>query len=164
MTRPPPPLRRVQVPKDPSDRVAGLAILVGDRLRKISDGRYARWDLTESDYNVLRILNGAGAPLSHVAIGRRLLHSRAGITKLVDRLEARGLARRMGGPDGRTKLVAITPGGLRFLERTIDEVIGSSQGLLDPLTPRELSALERLLSRLLDHNAALNAAVKEPSS
>jgi DNA-binding MarR family transcriptional regulator len=59
---------------------------VGDRLWRESDVWFRRWELTDNHYNVLRILNGSGEPLRQVEIGRRMLSSRANVTKVVDHL------------------------------------------------------------------------------
>ena len=59
---------------------------VGDRLWRESDERFGRWGISDNHYNVLRILNGAGEPLSQIEIGRRMLSSRANVTKLIDQI------------------------------------------------------------------------------
>lgn len=154
-------MRHIEVPRDRSDQVAGLLILAGDRLRRASDKRFTRWGMSESHYNVLRILNGAGRSLSQVEISRKLLYSRSNITKLVDCLEKKGLVRRAKSEDRRKYLVSVTAQGSNFLGKTIDEVIRSSGATVEPLTRRELIELESLLAKLLKNNPALQRAAKE---
>src|SRR5437763_4697824 len=148
-----------QVPKNRADQVAGLLMLVGDRLGRIADRRLASWKMGESDYNVLRILNGAAGPLTQVEIGRRLLCSRANVTKIVDRLEEKGMARRRPSDDRRENLIEITSQGVKFLRETILEMLRLAHDSLSPLTHQQLITLEKLLLALIRSNPALDLAV-----
>ncbi len=74
-------------------------------------------DITFQQYNVLRILRGAGdAGLPTLAIRDRMIDEAAGITRLLDKLEANGHVRRERcTPDRRQVLCQITPSGLALL-------------------------------------------------
>lgn len=80
--------------------------------------------LSETQYNVLRILRGAGAPgLACQEIGNRMISLEPDITRLLDRLESRGLiARSRSGEDRRVVVSRITAAGLKLLE-PLDEVM-----------------------------------------
>jgi DNA-binding MarR family transcriptional regulator len=83
--------------------------------------------LSHSQYNVLRILRGAGAEgLACREIGERMITRDPDITRLLDRLERRGLvARTRDEKDRRVVMVRITPEGLRILaqlDAPIEEV------------------------------------------
>lgn len=145
-----------RVPKDRADHVAGLLMLLGDRLARISDRRLSHWKIGESDYNVLRILNGAAKPLTQVEIGRRLLCSRANVTKIIDRLEERKMVRRRSSDDRRENLVEITCDGLTFLRQTIQEMLHLAQKSLSSLTSRQLIELEMLLLKVVRGNPRLD--------
>ena len=80
--------RRAKIPVSVAEQALVRLMRVGDRMWRESDERFRRWDLTDNHYNVLRILNGAGEPLRQVEIGRRMLSSRANVTKVVDHLES----------------------------------------------------------------------------
>lgn len=73
--------------------------------------------ITVQQYNVLRILRGAGeAGLPTLAIRDRMIDEAAGITRLLDKLEASGHVRRERcTPDRRQVLCQITPSGLELL-------------------------------------------------
>jgi DNA-binding MarR family transcriptional regulator len=74
--------------------------------------------ITNQQYNVLRILRGAKAPLPTMEIAERLVEQAPGITRHVNNLESRGLIKREQWPgDRRQVLCQITPAGLRLLER-----------------------------------------------
>ena len=89
--------------------------LVADRLME-PWARHLRdtADLTHVQYNVLRILRGAGADgLWAGDIAERLITRSPDVTRLVDRLEARGLVRRRRDSDDRRAVrVFITKAGL----------------------------------------------------
>ena len=140
---------KTKLPQSMADQAMGRLMRVGDRLWRDSDARFARWGLTENHYNVLRILHGAGEPLSQVELGRRMLSSRANITKLVDLLERLGYVRRTPGEDRRVNLVALTEIGRAFLLDTIDEALGFADEAMRALTKAELRALHELLGKLL---------------
>src|SRR5262245_8919263 len=57
--------------------------------------------LTPSQYNILRILRGEGAPLPSLEIAARLVTVVPGITGLIDRLERAGLVERRRCPEDR---------------------------------------------------------------
>jgi DNA-binding MarR family transcriptional regulator len=80
--------------------------------------------VTIQQYNVLRILRGAGSVgLPTLAIRDRMIEEAAGITRLLDRLEKAGYTvRERSTPDRRQVLCLITPAGLRLLTQ-LDEVI-----------------------------------------
>ncbi len=94
-----------------------------------------RHQLSEAQYNVLRILRGAGADgLACSEIGSRLVTRDPDVTRLLDRLEARGLiARSREDIDRRVVTTRITSPGLTLLER------------LDPLVRQ---AVERMLAHV----------------
>jgi DNA-binding MarR family transcriptional regulator len=74
--------------------------------------------ITHQQYNVLRILRGAKAPLPTMEIAERLIEQAPGITRHVNNLEEQGLIRReQWAGDRRQVLCQITPAGLRLLER-----------------------------------------------
>ena len=75
-------------------------------------------DLTATQYNVLRILRGAGADgLACHGIGERMITHDPDITRLLDRMEKRGLITRERHKDDRRVVKArITPHGLALLK------------------------------------------------
>ena len=75
----------------------------------------------------------------------------SGITRVVSRLEERGLVRRVPDPaDGRAALAALTRAGLEALRRAqIVHHATVREALLDRLTPRELDRLAQLYEKAL---------------
>ncbi len=74
--------------------------------------------ISPAQYNVLRILRGAGPEgLPTLAVRARLVEEAPGITRLIDKLErAKCVKRDRSGKDRRTVRVQITPDGLELLE------------------------------------------------
>lgn len=71
---------------------------------------FEQWDLSPSQFNVLRALREEGAGLSQVELSRRLVMHRSNVTGLIDRLEARGLVARKASPtDRRSWTLFLTP-------------------------------------------------------
>jgi DNA-binding MarR family transcriptional regulator len=106
-------------------------------------------DLTPAQFNVLRILRGAaGEGLICREISDRMLAYDPDVTKLLDRLEARGLARReRQAADRRAITARITPAGLRVLQTVDTPMLDLVVGLLGHLGRR---GKLRMLSSLLE--------------
>lgn len=106
--------------------------------------------LSEATYNALRILRGElRAGVEGVAcqvIGERLITRVPDVTRLIDRLERAGLARRARTPsDRRVVLVSITKKGLSLLESIDKPLLELHKRQLRHLERSELETLNRLL-------------------
>ncbi len=144
--------KKVKITPSVAEQALIRLMRVGDRLWRASDERFSRWGLTDNHYNVLRILNGARQPLPQTEIGRQMLSTRANVTKLIDALEEKGFAQRVACADRRVRHVVLTDAGAEFLAVTLDEVIGSAQATMKPLTREEQKTIFRLLGKLMgDH-------------
>lgn len=111
--------------------------------------------LSLPQYNVLRILRGAGAEgLPCRAISERMVTRVPDITRLVDRLEEAGLARReRSKSDRRVVRVALTPKGAEVLARLDEPVLETHRRQFAGLSPDEIETLTELLERLLAGDA-----------
>jgi DNA-binding MarR family transcriptional regulator len=106
--------------------------------------------LTQPQYNVLRILRGAGAAgLPTGEVGQRMVASREpDVTRLLVRMERHGLLRRERHPDNRRIVTArITPRGRRLLAALDRPVLEMHAAQLRHMTRRELEQLATLLER-----------------
>ncbi|HEX8149864.1 MAG TPA: MarR family transcriptional regulator [Pyrinomonadaceae bacterium] len=105
------------------------------------------YEITLPQYNVLRILRGAGAEgLICREIGERMITRDPDVTKLLDRLEARGLVSRERQEKDRRVIVArVTPEGLRLVAEIDAPVLKLTEELLGHLGGRKLGTLIRLL-------------------
>ena len=106
--------------------------------------------ITLQQYNVLRILRGAGSDgLPTLEIAARMVERAPGVTRLLDRLEAKALVRRHRGPRDRRQILCwITPAGLNLLEELDSPMRDGAREFMAPLGPRDLPSFIRLLDGL----------------
>jgi len=103
-------------------------------------------ELSATQYNVLRILRGAPEGLPCGEIASRMITRDPDITRLLDRLEKRGLISRCRETkDRRTVMTRITPEGLELLARLDEPVQIMHRKQLGHLGRERLRALTELL-------------------
>lgn len=109
-------------------------------------------DLTTSQYNVLRILRGAHPKaLTAGEIGERTIAREPDITRLVDRLNAKGLVKRSRSEqDRRVVEIEITSKGLELLRELDPHALRMPRALIGHVGPRKLRQLSRLLGEVLE--------------
>lgn len=105
--------------------------------------------VTPTQYNVLRILRGAGPNgLCREDIRTRLIAQVPDVTRLLDRMEQAGLVgRERDSADRRLVTTRITPKGLRLLEDLTEPIAKGHENQLGHLTKTELRSLIRLLAK-----------------
>jgi DNA-binding MarR family transcriptional regulator len=108
-------------------------------------------DLTSTQYNVLRILKGAGADgLPCHDIGERLINRDPDVTRLLDRMEKRGLVERARQvKDRRVITVQITTAGLQLLKQFDKPVEAMHREQFKNLSPSQIKTLIDLLDKIL---------------
>lgn len=121
-------------------RTAG--VLVG-RL----SGLFKSAGLSHPQYNILRILRGAGDPgLPCQEVASRMVTREPDVTRLIDRLEQAGwVARERSTSDRRVVLLTITPAGRELLAGLDEPVAELHREGLGHLSKAELAELNRLL-------------------
>jgi DNA-binding MarR family transcriptional regulator len=103
-------------------------------------------DLSATQYNVLRILRGTPEGLPCGEVAARMITRDPDITRLLDRLEKRGLISRCRETKDRRMVMArITPGGLQLLARLDEPVEEAHRRQLGHLNREQLRALSELL-------------------
>lgn len=112
--------------------------------------------LSPAQYNVLRILRGAGPTgLSCREVGKRMLTRDPDMTRLLDRLEKQGfITRERGKNDRRVVTTRITPQGLELLKRLDQPVRELHRRQLRHLPVARLRILSKLLEEILTHAGA----------
>jgi DNA-binding MarR family transcriptional regulator len=105
--------------------------------------------LSQPQYNVLRILRGAGdAGLPSGEVSERMVGRDPDVTRLLDRLEARGLVERQRGTvDRRVVTARITADGLAIVNALDEPVDALHLRTLGHLSDDELTTLSALLER-----------------
>ena len=104
-------------------------------------------DLTPAQYNVLRILRGAGPGGATCGqISERMVTKDSDITRLLERLDSRGLiTRARDGQDRRYITVKITQAGLDLLESLDEPIAECHRRQIGHLGEERLASLGKLL-------------------
>lgn len=125
-------------------RAVARMVLTSQQLYKAVTALVRAHDLTESQYNALRILRGAEKrkeELTQAELAERLIASRANTTWILDKLEDRKLIRRKGHSDRRKNLVEITTAGHRLLDKIDPEFGDLLERVLGDVSDKELESL-----------------------
>lgn len=141
----------------PSEEALVALLRTASMAKRALSRRIAGHGISVAQYNVLRILRGAGDDgLLTLAVRDRLVEEAPGITRLIDKLEkARLVIRVRDAGDRRTVRCRITARGLRLLDE-LEPTVREVKELLDEALPAtgERRALLRLLA---DVRAVLHA-------
>jgi len=87
---------------------------MNERIKHLLD----KYDITPQQFNILRILRGAGKPISTLQIRQRMLDKMSDTSRIVDRLLKKGLVQKVVCEgDRRLVDVTISESGLELLER-----------------------------------------------
>jgi len=115
-----------------------------EKINKIFDV----WDITPQQFNILRILRGAGQPLSTLQIRQRMLDRMSDTSRIVDRLVLKGLVKKsVCKLDRRLVDVTITDKGKKLLEK-IDQYNDQMDAIMMNLTEQEAKTLNELLDKI----------------
>jgi DNA-binding MarR family transcriptional regulator len=106
--------------------------------------------ISAQQYNVLRILRGAGAEgLPTLDIADRMVERTPGITRLLDKLEAKQLVRRKRCPkDRRQVLCYITEAGLKLLAQLDRPLSEAGVRCMNALTNQQMRQMIDLLNQV----------------
>jgi DNA-binding MarR family transcriptional regulator len=114
----------------------------------------AKLDQSAATAMPLLVLKDVGHPLRLSQLARLLVQEAQSVTSLVDRLEGKGLVRRVPDRQDRRAInVVLTAEGEAVADQlsvAMEEALGES---FAPLPPRELDALRKRLSLLRTHEA-----------
>lgn len=113
-----------------------------------------RHGITLQQYNVMRILRGAGPDgLPTLTIGERMIEQTPGVTRLVDRLEKKALVSRAPcAKDRRRVYCVITSEGLALLDELDEPVNRANAHAVAVLQRSDLDSLIVLLDRVRASN------------
>jgi DNA-binding MarR family transcriptional regulator len=143
--------RLVQSRFDSPVQMAALNLLVAaGYLQEQTERLLAEHGLSAGQYNVLRILKGVhpeGHPRCEIA--RRMIERAPDLTRMIDRLERRGLVERARSDrDRRHSITRITRRGLDLIERAAPATASLHRVLSRRLERGELAELSRLCEKL----------------
>ena len=120
-----------------------------DRLRAYEDELFGRHGLTAQQYNALRLLRAAHPEkVPTLSVAARLVSRAPDITRLLDKLAARGLIERERPADNRRVVnVGITAEGLALLDTLAADVRACHERQLGHLSEEEMAVLAALLRK-----------------
>jgi DNA-binding MarR family transcriptional regulator len=122
---------------------------VADAIRGRIERHLAVEEVTFQQYNVLLILADGGTEgLPTLEVAERLLERTPGVTRLMDRLERRGLVARRRGEDRRQVLCSLTPSGAELASRLRPTVAQAEEAAVSGLNAHELGVLSHFLNRI----------------
>ena len=133
-------------------QVTGRLSRIGPLLARRQEAVFSRFGLNRGEVGALSALRIAGPPhrLSPTRLGRGLMLSSAGVTSRIDRLERRGLVRRLADPDDRRGvIVELTDQGREVVDEAVAAVAISDRQLVERLDSQEIAQLEAILRKLL---------------
>ena len=136
-----------------------------DRVRTALSRVVEAHGVTLQQYNVLRILRGAGEEgLPTLDIAARMIEHSPGITRLLDRLEAKRLVRRVRCPEDRRQVLChATEPARRLLAGLDGPVADAGRRALAPLDPSRTAGLVRLLDAVRASTAPSTAPGSNPA-
>ena len=135
-------------PALPRQQEAAVEILrTTNYLRNFCSPIFELHGITSQQYNVLRILRGAGlGGLPTLEIVERMIEQSPGVTRLLDRLEAKKLVRRERPPDNRRQVLCfITKTGLDLLKKIDGPIKEQAVKALRLLNKPDLDEVIRLM-------------------
>lgn len=118
-----------------------------DRLKELEDRAFERYELSAQQYNALRILRSVRpGTMPTSAVGAKLVSRAPDMTRLLDKLEERGLIHRERKPENRRVVeCGITPQGVELLDRLAAEVRRCHEAQLGHLSQKALRDLIAML-------------------
>ena len=109
---------------------------------------FEKGHITSQQFNILRILRGAAAPLSTLQIRQRMLDKMSDTSRIVDRLIAKDLVKKtISKTDKRLVDVTITEKGKILLEE-LDQYEPDVDAVLGNLSTTEIETLNILLDKI----------------
>lgn len=134
--------------------LAARLMRVGQLISGRIDALAAANGMHRGEGDVLFALRRSGPPyrLSPTRLAEALLVTSGTMTNRLDRLEARGLIKRIPNPSDRRSLdVELSPEGLRLVDLGVTEHVAREQQMLAPLSQRERAELTRITRKLIAH-------------
>ena len=147
---------RQEVDARAEERVSSVVFHLGREIRTALDRRLTDHGLTSQQAALLLLSRVLREP-NPIRMAARLGTDAAGMTRLLDRLESKGLVFRKTSPDDRRSIViALGPKSRHVLPLLAPAFRQVETGLLDGFDPREVRELNGMLRRLLRNARRLN--------
>jgi len=108
------------------------------------------YGIYEPQYNVLRILRASnGKPISVNIILENMVQRSSNVTRIVDKLEIKGLVERTLSEEDRRKMdIIITDSGIQLLKQLDKKVADFHKPMVSNLSTEEANTLKQLIKKL----------------
>ena len=127
-------------------------------IERVDRDSIADTGLNISDFSIMEALLHKG-PLPIKAIGEKVLLTSGSMTAAANRLEEKGLIKRIQDPsDGRSFYLHLTKFGRRLIKTAFEKHAHNLEKIVDVLSTEERSELVRLLKKMGRHAQDLNVA------
>lgn len=139
--------------ESPVEEAFVAVVKTADLLLRLLDRKLIGLGLSRQQYNVLRIVRGAGPTgIPTLTIGERLIECAPGMTRLLDRMEEKGTVRRERcKQDRRQVLCYITGRGEQLLKQVEPLVEGLAERSFEQFQPGELESFIETLEHIREH-------------
>jgi DNA-binding MarR family transcriptional regulator len=112
------------------------------------NNHFGPFDITQQQFNILRILRGAGQPLSTLQIRQRMLDKMSDTSRIVDRLVKKGLVKKTTCREDRRLVdILLTEKGKKLLQ-TMDGLNEEMESIFKYLSQEEAQQLNLLLDKI----------------
>jgi DNA-binding MarR family transcriptional regulator len=110
---------------------------------------FSRWELSPSQFNILNLLHAQPEGCSQSELSRDLIMHRSNVTGLIDRLEKRGLVRRLNEPeDRRIYRVVLTAPGRKLVAQILPHYYQAAEKVWGDIPERRAARLVEELARI----------------
>ena len=136
---------------DPSTSIGRLITMVKGALMEALDAELEPLDITAAQFVVLvKLATGAAASASASTLCKGVSYDPGAMTRMIDRLERKGLVRRVRSPRDRRKvIVELTAGGRAVYPQLIAGAVRVLNRFLRDFSAAEAQQLEAFLRRML---------------
>ena len=143
-------LRQKRPFQSPAHEAVVALMRTADLVRRQITALVEPYGITPQQFNVLRILRGAAADgLPTLEVADRMIEQTPGVTRLLDRLEAKELVRRQRCPkDRRQHLCWIAPKGLAVLQKLDAVSVRAQEETMKGLRAKDRVTFIRLLAAI----------------
>lgn len=145
---------------DDGDSIAALVFQTAREVRTALQRKLSSHGVTAQQATLARLLRAwqRKKKPSPFQIAARLGTDGAGMTRLIDRLEAKGVVvRQVGSGDRRLISIELTPTGLAIAKRAAPTFQSVNRQLLEGFTEQEVEQLTGMLRRIGDNARSLSA-------
>ena len=122
-----------------------------DAIMPVYRDLFARYDLTEQQWRVLRVI-WTSDKVTSAELSERTLLSPPSLVGIIDRLEKKQLVTRLRSVTDRRAVYIIATARARALQRDVDPQVSAIQeGIRAGVSAREWAAMEKTLAKIAEH-------------